>query len=271
MAPRRAKKRKTFDQWLRILKAFKREHGHLKTSPIINPSLNRWVGKIRASLKVYHKFKVKTSHEFLLTDAQVEQLNRIGFSCTQGKVSTERKKKIREAKEELYKENAVAVYEKALEENPSRRPTFFHDCIEVSLQGTEKERNCPWVSADEKTFCYPMKAYGGVRYSLHIASFFRKHGRYPKFCVSHRCHNARCINADHLVDDSHLVNMQRLCCRFNLGWPGQEDYKCPHGKFNSDHACIAIPSQCQIIADQGENAVDSRAARAARRARRASA
>ena len=65
MAPNRPKQ-KTFNQWMALLRAFKREHKHLKTSAILNPSLHRWVGKIRASLKVYHKQKVKTEHEFNL-------------------------------------------------------------------------------------------------------------------------------------------------------------------------------------------------------------
>ena len=269
MAPNRPKQ-KTFNQWMALLRAFKREHKHLKTSAILNPSLHRWVGKIRASLKVYHKQKVKTQHEFNLTQAQVKQLERIGFSSTQGRLSTERKKLIREAKEKSYRRNAEIVYDLAIEENPSNRPTFFPDCIEVALQGKAKERNCPWVSADVKYFCYPVKHYGGTKYSLHIASFFKKYNTYPKNEVSHRCHNARCINADHLVDESHLKNTQRLCCRFNLGWEGQEDYICPHGKLDPRHACIPIPKQCQVIPGQTGNTGDGRAERRARRARRAS-
>ena len=264
-------KNKSFDQWIKVLRAFKRKHGHMHTSILLDKKLYYWCTKLKASLRVYHNEKKKSKHDYALTETQVNLLKLIGFPppkkiCT----TATRKKEIREAKENAYKENAAIAYDLAVTENPSNRATHFSECIEVSLTGSDKGENCPWISAGGGYFGYPVKNYGGVRYSLHIASFFKKYNRYPKNDVSHRCHNPRCINADHLVDEPHYLNLQRICCRYNLGWEGQEDYVCPHGKLGIGHTCIPIPKDCQIIGSQGENAVDGRAERRARRARRVS-
>ena len=105
MVPNRRGRQKTFNQWMVLLKAFKRKHNHLKTSVTLNKSLHRWLGRTRSSLKVYNNQKVKTKNQYILTPAQVRQLERIGISSTQGTVTAERKKKIREAKEKSYKKH----------------------------------------------------------------------------------------------------------------------------------------------------------------------
>jgi hypothetical protein len=67
----------------------------------------------------------------------------------------------------------------------------------------------------------------GTKYYVHILAAMHQCRRAPGLGeeASHRCHNAACVNPDHLVFETGEPNKSRLCCRL---YGTREGYRCPH-------------------------------------------
>ncbi len=77
-----------------------------------------------------------------------------------------------------------------------------YNCIQTNFAATRKKG-------------YVQIRFRQRKYYVHIVSAMRRYSRAPLATdeVSHLCHNAHCVNAEHLVMEDGDTNKSRLCCK----------------------------------------------------------